>query len=126
MSYITTSIFKTLLITTGSDFVGYESIIKDEPVAHYKYESSVTHQVDVYSEIRHELLSYSSLTTNWDGYEAVKPPEENIQNVKLFLSLLTFLDMDIVVPNIMLSGAGDISLYWELDEKYMELNFTLI
>jgi len=122
MRSMTNTNVETFLIETSMDSVTYQSIIKNDLDTHYKYEISRQYKTDSYNELQKELSSYASLDKNWDGYEAIKPPKENIEDVKIFISILKFLE--IATPNIMLSCEGDISLYWELNNKYMELNFN--
>ncbi len=122
MNNITSSIVESFLTGMSTDPSLYHTIIKNDLDTHYKSEISIPYKTDLYSELQSELLNYSFLEEDWDGYEAIKPPVKNIEDVKLFISILKFLDIE--TPNIMLSCAGDISLYWELNEKYMELNFN--
>ena len=70
----------------------------------------------------HSLLnSYEQLPENWDGYDGIAPKKSVIEATVSFLDKLT--KESIKVPKSMLSGTGEVSLYWEVDNTYIEIGF---
>lgn len=70
----------------------------------------------------HSLIkSYEQLSNNWDGYEGIAPEKSTIGSTIAFLNVL--MHQSISTPKSMLSGSGEISLYWESGDIYIEIGF---
>ena len=76
---------------------------------------------DAYSQVFKELNSYKDLKTNWDGYGGIRPTDEIINSTKKFLEKLK--ENKILTPSIMVAGSGEIAIFWESKDSYIEVNF---
>jgi hypothetical protein len=76
-----------------------------------------------YQKICDELSSYKKLKNNWDGYQGIKPSSEIIETVMKFLDIL--IEDKIHNPQIMLSGDGEIALFWKVMNSYIEIDFDM-
>lgn len=73
-----------------------------------------------YNIVSRKLYSYLALKDNWDGYGG-KTPEKSIINTTK--EALDFLQKQAIkAPKIMLSGSGEIGLYWEDGKRYAEIS----
>lgn len=79
--------------------------------------------VNEYEKVRGELHQYYLLGNNWDGYGAQTPSSFVIGCSEKLLEL--FRSQNISAPNVMLSPEGEVSFYWEDDDKYIELIIEL-
>ena len=66
------------------------------------------------------LTCYENLPEDWDGYGGVPPIGETISNATEFVSLLP---SDLPLPKPMLSGNGDVGLYWKTESLYIDIEF---
>jgi len=128
---------ETMLITTafiapiiGKSVTVSDSYISQNPV-HINY-TPFKPDVDTYnftnlSEISPfdktigEILSYIDLTEGWDGYEAIVPDKETINSTLSFLDIIK--SEYFPAPKAMLANDGEVSLYWEVNGKYLEIGF---
>ncbi|MCK5538973.1 MAG: hypothetical protein KAI79_19270 [Bacteroidales bacterium] len=70
----------------------------------------------------HSLInSYEQLPNNWDGYNGIAPEKSTVTATIAFLNVL--MNQSIVSPKSMLSGSGEISLYWDNGDTYIEIGF---
>lgn len=70
----------------------------------------------------HSLInSYEQLPNNWDGYNGIAPERSTIKSTIAFLNVL--MHQSITTPKTMLSGSGEISLYWDSEDTYIEIGF---
>jgi len=70
----------------------------------------------------HSLInSYEQVPDNWDGYNGIAPERNTIKATKAFLNVL--MRQSIQTPKSMLSGSGEISLYWNAENTYIEIGF---
>jgi len=70
----------------------------------------------------HSLInSYEQLPNNWDGYNGIAPERSTIKATMAFLNVL--MHQSILTPKSMLSGSGEISLYWDTEDTYIEIGF---
>ncbi|MCB4763524.1 MAG: hypothetical protein LGB78_06445 [Sulfurovum sp.] len=70
----------------------------------------------------HSLInSYEKLSNDWDGYNGVAPERSTINATISFLDVL--MRQSIQTPKSMLSGSGEISLYWDAENTYIEIGF---
>lgn len=74
-----------------------------------------------YLKLIQAINSYSSLCYNWDGYGGDKPDTKTIASAIQFCDLLK--KHHISAPKCMVSGEGDISLFWDRDDIYIEIGF---
>lgn len=79
------------------------------------------HTKTKYDEISGELLSYMSLENDWDGYGGSVPKKETILSCSELLSKLC--KKNITPPKTMLSGDGEVSLYWT--NKTMDIHIEI-
>ena len=77
--------------------------------------------INALARYRRELLNYSTLTENWDGYGAEPIPETTIQNAFQFLKTLP----PYVMPSrIAPSGDGEINIIWDSQETYADFGIN--
>lgn len=70
----------------------------------------------------HSLInSYTQLPDNWDGYNGIAPEKNTTKAAIAFLNVL--MHQSIITPKSMLSGSGEISLYWDNEDTYIEIGF---
>ena len=74
-----------------------------------------------YSQVFKELNSYKDLKTNWDGYGGIRPTDNTINSTKKFLEKLK--ENKISAPSIMVAGSGEVAIFWESKDSYIEVNF---
>ncbi len=70
-----------------------------------------------------DLLSYEHLEANWDGYGSIKPLESKIKHS--WDGLKMFIDDNLPIPSVMISGDSEISFYYRKKEYnvYIEIEF---
>jgi len=113
-SVIATSAF---LIATGANGMETDYIIKDTK----ENNTSISKSNNPYQKIYTELDSYKELKNNWDGYGGVRPNDEIIITAQKFIDRLESLQ--IINPKIMVSGVGEIGLFWKNKNSYIEVDF---
>ncbi|MBI6884298.1 hypothetical protein [Pseudomonas putida] len=73
---------------------------------------------------KHQLLrsleSYAALKAGWDGYSADPANAQSIMDARVFISTLP---EQYVLPKDMLASDGEVSLYWECGDTYLEVSF---
>jgi len=76
-----------------------------------------------YEEIIKELNSYKNLKDNWDGYGGIKPKDDIIETARNFIEILK--NNNIGCPKIMVSGTGEIGIFWSSSTAYIEIDFDI-
>ena len=71
-------------------------------------------------KIEGRITSYLLLENDWDGYEGKPPSNQAVVDSLMWLSLLP---TDTPLPKPMLSGAGEVGLYWEAADFYCDIGF---
>jgi len=74
-----------------------------------------------FKKLEGELYSYLDLEENWDGYDGVIPDKKIIDSCQVIIEKLKKSGLD--APKSMLTGAGEVGLYWKADKAYIELSF---
>jgi len=116
-----TAVVTTFLISMGDSGISYDSIINDTQ-SKYCTDCNFNSQLDKeYSNLYTELFSYKELQNNWDGYEGIRPSDEIISTTKKFIDILK--DNKVLKPKIMVSGSGEIGLFWKNQNRYIEVDF---
>ncbi len=117
---ITSTLIASVLIAMSID-----DSFKDNSIIVNKTQESFKElqikEFDSYSEVIKELNSYKDLKTNWDGYGGIRPTDEIINSTKKFLEKLK--ENKILTPSIMVAGSGEIAIFWESKDSYIEVNF---
>jgi len=121
--YTSTLIAAGFLITSGH---GNTLIDENKMLTSDNYlESSVSQLAKQsktkYDKVIHELDSYLELPDNWDGYNGTQPTEEVVSTVKKFFNFLK--EKKLHAPDIMLSGTGEVALFWKHKDDYIEVSF---
>lgn len=70
-----------------------------------------------------KLESYKQLEYDWDGYGAIQPINSIIDNCISFCNNLS--KYNTLIPNCMISGSGEVGIYWELINTYIEVTFNI-
>ncbi len=83
--------------------------------------TSSPYLLEQFDKTEEELLSYTKLTKGWDGYQGIAPNEDIINSSRNFLKLVK--SQNLPAPKPMLSGEGEVSLYWDIDNTYIEVGF---
>ncbi len=64
--------------------------------------------------------SYKNYPLNWDGYDGIAPSTETINDTLSFIEKLPY---GIIEPRPGVSGDGEVSLFWENDDIYIDIGF---
>ena len=64
--------------------------------------------------------SYQSYPLNWDGYDGIPPSDETISDALSFIEKLPY---GVIEPRPGVSGDGEVSLFWENDDIYIDIGF---
>ena len=67
-----------------------------------------------------KITSYLSLKQDWDGYGAGPPTTQAVVDALLWLGRLP---ADFLPPKPMLSGSGELGLYWDRNGFYCDIGF---
>jgi predicted small secreted protein len=123
---LTSSIVTGFLITIADNGMSTDSIIQNNTteniIQNVKSVNDTSYNIE-YSDLYNELSTYSDLNKNWDGYNGIRPSDDIIETVKLFLNILK--NNKIHHPRIMLSGSGEVALFWKNNKNYIEIDFDL-
>jgi len=102
--------------TESSFFIDYE---KSNTISDTYF---ITDKEDTTLIKLHSLInSYEQLPKNWDGYNGIAPAKSTVSATIAFLNVL--MQQSIMPPKAMLSGSGEISLYWNNKDTYIEIGF---
>ncbi len=82
------------------------------------FDSTSTLDMD-YAILKDTIGDYAFLTEDWDGYGGIAPSEELIKTTIELLGQLH--EKGFSIPKPMLSGVGEIGLYWRNDIIYVEI-----
>jgi len=80
--------------------------------------SNIAHLIEIEKPVSEfdkrsaSLQNYLTLPEDWDGYGGVAPGIEAVTSCMELLSKLDDLSLTSVLPKTMLSGNGEVSLYW--------------
>jgi hypothetical protein len=66
------------------------------------------------------LMSYLTLSPNWDGEGAEAPAQESVWNA---LGMLEVASLEVEAPKAMVMASGEVALYWDLGDVYAEIGF---
>jgi hypothetical protein len=123
---LTSSIVTGFLITIGGSKMVTDSIIQNNItsniIQNVKSANDASYSIE-YSELFSELSTYSDLNKNWDGYNGIRPSDDIIETVSIFLNILK--NHKIHHPRIMVSGSGEIALFWKDNKNYIEIDFDI-
>lgn len=123
---LTSSIVTGFLITIGGNEMLTDSIIQNNVtpkiIQNIKSVNDTSYNNE-YSELYTELYTFGNLNDNWDGYNGIRPSDEIIETVRVFLNILK--NNKIHHPGIMVSGSGEIALFWKNDNNYIEIDFDV-
>ena len=123
---LTSSLVTVFLISIGGTEILTDSIIQNNNKSNIIKNAQSANDTSYsreYSELYNELSSYSELNENWDGYNGARPSDDIIETVRVFLSILK--NYKIHHPGIMVSGSGEIALFWKNNKNYIEIDFDL-
>lgn len=94
----------------GSEKTSTEPTFTVEPSNAQTFEKAVTAELD----------GYGSLKDGWDGEGSLAPSRSDIERAIAFVDSLPSA---IPLPKPMVSGDGQIGLYWSKGDKYADINF---
>lgn len=72
------------------------------------------------SEVVGKLTSFMELKDGWDGYDGRAPSIDAIQDA---ISFAEKLNINMKMPKPMLSSDGEVGLFWEKDQNYIDVGF---
>lgn len=78
------------------------------------------HQNVDQQKLIYSIRTYSTYEKNWDGYEGVPPKNETINDT---INFLKHLPGNTKLPYAGLSGDGEINLFWDEDNIYIDIGF---
>lgn len=73
-----------------------------------------------YCELMKKIESYQYLKKNWDGYDGIAPKKEVISFANGIIQVLQ--KYKISAPKAMVSGQGEIGLFWKGQNDYIEIS----
>lgn len=118
---LSSALVTTFLISIGDNGISNDSIINDTQ-SKYCIECESNNKFNAkYLSVYTELYSYKKLQNNWDGYGGIRPDDEIINSAKKFINILKY--NKIFEPKIMVSGNGEIGLFWKNQNNYIEVDF---
>ncbi len=123
---LTSSFISVFLISSGANEQTPRSIIQNNvpPNIMKDIKSTSDNFFNIeYEDLYKELSTYNKLKENWDGYNGIRPSDDIINTAKLFLNILK--NNKIHRPRIMVSGNGEIALFWKKNENYIEIDFDI-
>lgn len=71
-------------------------------------------------DLLEKIRAFSSYEENWDGYGGKAASSEAVRDVSAFVRQLS---MDVPQPDPQLSGDGEISLIWDLENLFIDVGF---
>lgn len=110
------------LVSGQTDLNGTSTYAKadDNLLPRYSVKNYDEAYLSYYYAVRSELLGYTSLSENWDGYTA-ETPEKN--HVELAYNLLRAVyELGLPMPRPQINSDGEISLYWRDEFRYLEIS----
>lgn len=75
----------------------------------------------VFEKLKRELISYTQLKSDWDYNGGVVPQQSSVNTSLIFLEKLKTFALPL--PKTMLSGDGEVCLYWAKQDFYIEVGF---
>lgn len=102
--------------TTPAAAQGDVAFSKDQGPARTYREALATRPSD---RLVGRLRNYKQLSHNWNGYDGDPPPDGAVEQCVDFLRSLG----DILLPTPMVSGSGEVGLFWEREGVTIELGF---
>lgn len=75
---------------------------------------------DYRGKLLERLLGWRDLQEGWDGEQSEAPSHAAID---LAAELINALPQDVSLPKPMLSSSGEVGLYWDMSEKYVDVEF---
>jgi len=87
--------------------------------SHYA-QTGQQNEIDFEEGITDLIESYRNYPTNWDGYDGIPPLSETVNNTLEFIEKLPFNARE---PRPGVSGDGEISLFWESDDIFVDIGF---
>lgn len=111
------------IIIDSSSFTSASDISVNKAESDTRLFQNISHVKTKYDETSGELLSYVDLEDDWDGYGGVAPQKETVFSCSELLSVLN--KKNIPLPKAMLSGDGEVSLYWtdKKSDVHIEIGF---
>lgn len=88
--------------------------------SHYA-QTNQQNEIEFEKGITDVIIAYQSYPANWDGYDGISPSSDTINNTLLFLEKLP---LGVAEPRPGLSGDGEVSLFWEKDDVFVDIGFS--
>lgn len=81
--------------------------------------------MDQKSNLLEELNKYEILENDWNGYGISKPSLISINKIRDLINYIHHYNHLILqYSNVMIPDDNDISLYWKLDDLYIEIGYS--
>lgn len=94
--------------------------IPDYSIGSYYGQIGQQNEIDFEESINEIIGSYQGYHANWDGYNGIPPSADTVNDALSFLAKLPF---GVIEPRPGLSGDGEISLFWEYDDVFVDIGF---
>lgn len=88
--------------------------------SHYT-QTGQQNEIDFEEGITDLIKSYQYYPANWDGYDGIPPSSDTVNNALSFIEKLPFNAKE---PRPGVSGDGEISLFWENDDIFVDIGFS--
>lgn len=93
----------------------------DFSIASHQNQIGFISETDFEKNIINKIESFRRYPKNWDGYNGIAAPADAVNDALLFLEKLPF---GVSEPRPGLSGDGEIGLFWETDEVFVDIGFV--
>lgn len=101
-------------ITETVEMYGQKWVIPELPSTH------IASKQLSFQKVLSQLEFYTQLSEGWDGYKGQPATRASVDDAAAFLGRLP---MHLPTPKPMISGDGEVSLYWEVGTRYAEAAF---
>jgi hypothetical protein len=85
------------------------------------YEPATRVESDARGKLLERIVRWKTLQPGWDGEQSEAPIHGAINLAALFIDALP---RDVSLPKAMLSSSGEIGLYWDTLDHYIDLEFS--
>ena len=94
--------------------------IPDYSIYSHYTQTGQQNEINFEKNITDIINTYQNYPTDWDGYDGIPPSAETVNDTLAFIEKLPFGVSD---PRPGISGDGEISLFWDTDDFYIDIGF---
>ncbi len=117
-SVVVPALVASLLVTPMYDIP--TNATPDYSIYPHYTQTGQQNEIEFEKNITDKISAYQFYPIDWDGYEGIPASSDTVKDTLEFLEKLPF---GVTEPRAGLSGDGEISLFWESDEIYIDIGF---